>query len=210
MKYHVFERAKAAMQAVAVDAGVGIIPVYTNFRHLCDERELWLDQFFGAVLAAVGHAFDQRFNLLYIASSLDLPNLAPCGSHPLLDPEFSSYRLRLRHRDLALSRQTKIEVVAGWEAALQNFRVCLANVPARLNCGRCEKCIRTMLSLEALGVLSRTRAFVERTVTPEMLSDFRITIRHRGPFYRELIAPLRRRGRHDLADEIERKLAQGE
>jgi len=40
MKYHVFERAKKAMAAVAEDADVSLIPVYTNIRHLCDDRDL--------------------------------------------------------------------------------------------------------------------------------------------------------------------------
>lgn len=209
MKFHVFERAKKAMAAVAKDAGVNLIPVYTNIRHLCDERELWLDRFFGAVLAAVGHAFASRFDLLHLASSFDLPNLVPCGSHPLLDPQFSSYELRFRHRDVEMNRIEKINIVAGWEAAFQNFRVCLANVPDRLNCGRCEKCVRTMLGLEALGLLDKTRAFTENEVQPEMLSAFKINIRHRPPFYEELLEPLRKRGRLDLAELIEEKLATG-
>ena len=83
MKYHVFERALAAMSRVAEDADVTLIPIYTNIRHLCDERDLWLNKFFGAVLASVAHAFDSRLNLVYVAASYDIPNLAPCGSHPL-------------------------------------------------------------------------------------------------------------------------------
>ena len=86
MKYHVFDRAKNALSGVAEDAGENLIPVYTNIRHLCDERDLWLDKFFGAVLASIGHAFVTRLNLMYIASSYDIPNLVPCGSHPRRDP----------------------------------------------------------------------------------------------------------------------------
>ena len=56
-KYHVFERAKAAMAPVAAAARLALIPVHTNIRHLCDNRDLWLNQFFGAVLAAAAHAF---------------------------------------------------------------------------------------------------------------------------------------------------------
>ena len=59
-KYHVFERAKAHMAVVARDAGATLIPVYTNIRHLCDQRDLWLNSFFGAVLAAVAQAFAAR------------------------------------------------------------------------------------------------------------------------------------------------------
>ena len=207
MKYHVFDRAKAALFEVANDANVTLIPVYTNIRHLCDERQLWLDKFFGAVLAAVGHAFASRLNLVYIASSYDIPNLAPCGSHPLLDSEYSSYDLRIIHRDLSLSRLEKLKIVAGWDVAFQNFRVCLANVPDRLNCGKCEKCIRTMTELVAIGALDKTKAFVENDVTPEQLSQFDITIRHRDPFYRAMLAPLQERGRHDLVETIKKMLA---
>lgn len=207
MKYHVFERAKQAMAAVAADTDVTLIPVYTNIRHLCDDRDLWLTKFFGAVLAAVAHAFDSRINLACIGSSYDLPNLAPCGSHPLLDPEYSSYDLKIRHRDVELSRIAKIRAIADWDIALNNLRVCLANVADRLNCGRCEKCVRTMLGLEAVGVLEKITAFAEKQLAPELLDAFSITIRHREHFYQELLEPLKARGREDLAAVIEKKLS---
>jgi len=205
-KYHVFARAKAAMAPVAADAKLSLIPVYTNIRHLCDDSDLWLNQFFGAVLAAAVHAFSPRIGLAWLASSYDIPHLHPCGSHPLLDPEYGSADLQIRHRDVELSRMEKLRIVAGWDVAFQNFRVCLANVPKKLNCGRCEKCVRTMLELEAMGLLEKTRAFEENAVDPSWLDAFSITIRVREPFYKELIEPLRTRGRGDLAEKIEEKL----
>ena len=205
-KYHVFERAKAAMAPVAAAADLALIPIYTNIRHLCDNRDLWLNQFFGAVLAAAVHTLSPRINLAWLASSYDIPHLHPCGSHPLLDPEYGSADLQIRHRDVGLSRMEKLEIVAGWDVAFQNFRVCLANVPERLNCGRCEKCVRTMLELESLGLLDKTQAFEDDAVDPGWLDAFSITIRVREPFYLELIEPLRARGRDDLAEKIEKKL----
>jgi hypothetical protein len=124
----------------------------------------------------------------------------------MLDPEYSSFDMRIRHRDLAMSRLEKLRLVAGWDVALQNIRVCLTNVQDRLNCGKCEKCVRTMLGLLAIGALDKTAAFVEDDVSPEFLSDFSITIRHREPFYRELIEPLRALGRDDLVRVIEEKM----
>jgi hypothetical protein len=202
MKYHVFDRARAALSAVAKDANVTLIPVYTNIRHLCDERDLWLDKFFGAVLASVGHAFASRLHLLYIASSYDIPNLVPCGSHPLLDPEYSSFDVKIKLLGLSLSRLEKLRLVADWNVAFQNFRVCLANVPDRLNCGKCEKCVRTMTELVAIGALEKTHAFVENDVSPELFSHFKITIRHREPFYRDILPLLKERGRDDLVQTI--------
>ncbi len=206
MKYPVFDRAMEALKPVALDARLNLIPVYTNIRHLCDDRNLWLNRFFGAVLAALSHAFSKRVHLSYIASSYDLAHLHPCGSHPLLDPFYSSFDVRIVHRDLELSRMEKIRKVVQWDAAFQNMRVCLANVPDRLNCGRCEKCVRTMLALVALGALHKTRAFIEDDVFPENLSGFSIRIRDRGSFYREIIPRLAERGRKDLVDAIAYKL----
>jgi hypothetical protein len=206
MKFHVFERARAHMAPVAADAGVTLIPVYTNIRHLCDDRDLWLNRFFGAVLAAVCHAFAPRLDRVEIAASFDLPNLVPCGSHPMLDPEYGSFDVRIRHRDVELSRIDKLRIVAQWPTAMDNMRVCLANVPDRLNCGRCEKCVRTMTGLVAIGALEDCGAFEEKDVTPEMFDAFRINIRHREPFYQELLEPLAARGRFDLVEVIRRKL----
>ncbi len=206
MKYPVFHRAMEALQPVAQEAQIALIPVYTNIRHLCDDRDLWLNRFFGAVLAAVSHAFSKRIHLSYIASSYDVAHLHPCGSHPLLDPFYSSHGVRIVHRDLALSRVDKIRQVIQWDTALQNLRVCLANVPDRLNCGRCEKCIRTMLALVGLNALHKTRAFAQDDVLPEWLSGFSIRIRDRAPFYQELIPLLTQRGRKDLVDAIQYKL----
>jgi hypothetical protein len=205
-KYHVFERAKRAMQPVAKEAMLTLIPVYTNIRHLCDNRDLWLNQFFGAVLAASAHAFAPRINLAWLASSFDIPSLHPCGSHPLLDPEYGSYDLEIRHRDAGLSRMDKLKIVSQWDVAFQNFRVCLANVPEKRNCGRCEKCVRTMLELEALNLLDKTAAFEDDAVDPKWLDAFSITIRGRESFYEELISPLEAKGRTDLAEKIRMKL----
>lgn len=206
MKYYVFERALAAMENVTTAAGVNTIPVYTNIRHLCDDRDLWLNRFFGAVLAAVAHAFSSRVDLFYIASSYDLENLAPCGSHPLLDPWYSSFNMSVMHKDAHLKRIDKLRMVADWEPGFQNFRVCLANVEDRLNCGKCEKCVRTMTGLAAIGALHKTTAFVENDVTPEMFENFKINIRHREPFYMELLPLLEERGRMDLVHTIRSKL----
>lgn len=205
-KYHVFQRAREHMASVAEDAGVELIPVYTNIRHLWDARELWLTYFFGAVLAATAHAFAPRLQQVNIAASYDIANLAPCGSHPMLDPQYASADMHIRHCDVELTRIDKLRIIADWPVAFDHFRVCLANVPDRLNCGRCEKCVRTMTGLAAIGALKYTRAFEENDIAPELFDTFKITIRHREPFYEELIEPLKAQGRQDLAALIEAKL----
>ena len=65
-----------------------------------------------------------------------------------------------------------------------------------------------MLGLEAVGILEKTPAFVENEVSTDLLSNFSITIRHREPFYLELLEPLRKRGRQALVNRIREKLEQ--
>lgn len=206
MKYHVYERGVGAISNVLQGTGVNLVQVFTNIRHLCDERALWLDAFYASVLAAMAHAFEGRINMLSIGSSNEIAHLHPCASHPLLDPQYSSYGVRILHRDLEISRMEKIKVVSQWEPAFQNFRVCLANVPNDLNCGKCEKCVRTMIELEALGLLHKTKAFEADEVLPEDIAPFDIRIRLRPPYYIPLVPLLREKGRGDLADIIEKKL----
>lgn len=203
LKYPVFDRAVKAMASIAEASDLKLIPVYTNLRHLCDERAFWVDKFFGAILAAVAHGFRSRINRVEIASSYDIRHLIPSASHPMLDQWYSSSDLRMHHRDVELSRVEKIAVISEWDVAMDNLRVCLQNVPDRLNCGWCEKCVRTMTGFVAAGALHKCGAFAENDVSPELLATSKAKIIHQDSFYQELYEPLRQRGRDDLARIIE-------
>lgn len=65
-----------------------------------------------------------------------------------------------------------------------------------------------MTGLAAIGALHKTRAFVENDVTTEMFDNFKINIRHREPFYMELLPLLEKRGRMDLVRTIREKLVE--
>jgi len=205
-----FEFAKSAVSKVAQAAGVTLIPVYTNIRSLLDDWVFWYSEYMGAALSAVAHALSRRLSVAYIASDYDIPNIAPHGSHPLVEPNCSSFELRVRYDGITLSRFGKIKLIADWDEALQNIRVCNRFEyyrPDRLNCGECEKCIRTMLGLVAAGALKRSRAFPHTDVSEELLS--RASFGDKVfPFYQELISPLEEIGRLDLARTIRRRRAQ--
>jgi hypothetical protein len=64
-----------------------------------------------------------------------------------------------------------------------------------------------MAELIAIGALHKTKAFVEDDLSPQLLESFNIRIRHREPFYEEMLKPLKEMGRDDLAQTIERMLA---
>jgi hypothetical protein len=203
-----YERARTLLGDVARAADMSLVPVYTNVRHLDDDVLFWMHEFHGAALAAVAHALAHGFSDVLIASTYDAPNLEPWGSHPLLDPFYGSSDLRIRHDGLRYSRLEKVRMVAEWDVALQNLRVCTENPSDAQNCGRCEKCVRTMTELLALGQLARCKAFPTGDVSREMLDSIRITNGLQDGIYQELIEPLTARGRADLAQVIQAKSAQ--
>ena len=165
-----------------------------------------------AAFAAIGHVFSKRLGVLSISSSHDIPNLVPHGSHPLLDPLYSSIDLRIRHEGISLSRFDKIKLISDWDTALQYLRVCNVRKglqPNRMNCCKCEKCVRTMILLLVLGVLDKAEAFPVETISEELVNQslnparFKHTAIH---FYVELLEPLKKAGRNDLAGAIEGKI----
>jgi len=205
-----FERALTSLSNIARDAEVNLIRVCTNIRHLDDNVDFWMQEFHGAALAAVAHAVSNRLTRVNIASTAKIPRTLPWGSHPLLDSNYSSTDLQISHDGLRYSRLEKAELVAGWDVALQNIRVCNENPPDVLNCGRCEKCVRTMLEFLAAGGLSRASAFPAQDVSRELLEKVLTVeeLRYCVSEYSELIEPLAERGRSDLSRVIQDRFVQ--
>lgn len=114
----------------------------------------------------------------------------------------------MRLEGSTLSRLDKVRLISDWDVALQNLRVCTHNPPGRLNCGSCEKCIRTMTELVAVGKLSETQAFGAQDVSVDLLKTIKVTEPYLADYYWELIEPLIGQGRRELAQVIERKLAE--
>jgi hypothetical protein len=211
-----FQESFNVLSKVAQDAEIKLIPVYTNVRCLDESPDFFVRQFHGAILGAAAHVFSRRLTCVYISASDDIPglsllnerNLKPLGSHPLLDTNYSSSDLRIKHEGLRFSRIDKTKLVAGWNVALQNIRVCQPNWPGE-NCGQCEKCVRTMLALLALGVLDKTESFSKNDVSADMISRISISKPALSNSYSyeqnyiELIPALKEKGRYDLVRAIE-------
>jgi hypothetical protein len=56
------------------------------------------------------------------------------------------------------------------ETALRHLRVCARGTEELPNCGTCEKCLRTMVALEAADVLARCPTFPSGRVDPEAVA----------------------------------------
>lgn len=204
-----FVHVKRALAKIAADAGIAMIPVYTNVRELDLDWNFWEHQWEGAVFSAIAHALVRRIGNVYIAATHDTASLMPLGSHPLLDPLYSSCTLRVLHDGILLSRFERTKLIANWDAGRENLRVCNQSTQysaENLNCGECEKCVRTMLAFAALGVLEDTKAFPKNEVSLDTIAGIRWIAPSSRPFYKEMIGPLYEGGYGDLAAAIEHKL----
>ena len=101
----------------------------------------------------------------------------------------------------------KTQLIAQWAGVADNLRVC--NQYNRyeddlLNCGKCNKCVRTTLALEALGKLKGNRSFPYDQINADQVKKaFRHLNDVSSRFLLELIEPLQQAGRDDLAREVE-------
>lgn len=195
----IFFRALDGLAPLAVAANVRLLPIRTNLRHLNDSVMFWMEWFYGAALASVANACAAKFHTVTQASaSDDVSRTGPWGSTPFTDANYSSSAVRIVHDSLWVTRLEKIRLIAEWPAALQSLRVCTANRPERINCGKCEKCTRTMIALIAVGRLQDTQVFGATDVSEQAFGTMWLREAFVFEFYAELVEPLRRCGRADL------------
>jgi len=208
-EYPLFDRTVQHLTSVANQAGVALIPVYTNARFVDDDRRRFNLEYHGAVLAAAGHAFSRRLTSVAISSSASYENAHPWGSDPRLDTHYSSTGLQVLHTGFQHSRLEKVKIVAQWPAGLANVRVCIRNPVDRVNCGRCQKCIRTMLELYAIGKLPEAATFPGSDIRVEQVRRLRWGFfRFHTHYLVELYPYLRKMGRDDLVRMIEKRRRQ--
>ena len=207
----IWQAAAASVEAVASSFGVGVVQVETNIRPFLRNFCPWTLTGHGLALATVGHLLAPAFERIYIASAFHYRDLFPWGSHPLLDPLWSSELLEFVHYGCATSRVEKVRLIAESDVALGNLRVChwKEGVPFEpggpLTCGRCEKCLRTMISLELAGKLSQCRSF-GRPLDVARVRKLSVESRNRD-FFEENLEALRRQGaRPDLQRALQRCL----
>jgi hypothetical protein len=200
-----YQQALNAVSVVAEDADAALIPIFTNVRHLYDDVHFWMYVFHGAALASTAHAFSDRLTNVSIASGFKIQNLGRKIAHPLVETNYSSTSLQVAVAGILYSRLDRVGLISDWPAALSNLRVCTRNPHGMLNCGVCEKCVRTMLQLLAFDSLKKSSAFPSQHVSPAMLDDIQFKTEYQDAWYRELIAPLTAQGRVDLVEVIQTK-----
>lgn len=146
-----FAAALARSRRLLAATSVELVPLATNFRQVMPYD--YARRGFGSLMVSSLLLFQETHRTgLIPASNRYRDAQVAYGSTPLTDPLFGTRHFRLAHDGAREDRLEKLRAIQGWPGLLENLRVCSLPATADKNCGRCEKCIRTILTLRLLGV----------------------------------------------------------
>ncbi len=149
----------------------------------------------GGIAAALG------FVVSYIPSSFSASELFPWGSHPLTDPLWGGTERCVVHDGIEVRRSEKIAFLGAYPQLLDNLQVCWASVHD--NCGRCSKCVRTLIALELLELHS---ARLPARPVDELMPLLKVNSETSAAFIRDLMLLAEESGNDFLARKLRGKL----
>lgn len=164
--------AKRAIRTAAAELDLPLVKVDTDLRAFSDSFLTW-EEYHGAALSAVALMLGRHYSRVLIASSHGALDLSPWGSHPVLDPLWSTDRVEIVHSGYGLTRIDKAWIASTNDVALRWMRVCYLPPEGTINCGVCEKCLRTAVNLRAVGALERCQT-LPHEIRPEQLSSLEL------------------------------------
>lgn len=190
----------ANIKIIAKKEGVGLIKVESNVRDIIEPIVPW-DYSHGGCLASLGLLFRRGLSDVYIASTYTFDQMFPWGSHPELDKYWSTETLSFLHHGADITRLDKVKYISNYPIVLENIRVCYLNPKNQFNCGKCDKCLRTMINFEIAGKLGQLKTFPNK-IDLEILKELKIEAGHGAIFHLENLDELKKIGRRKDIQEI--------
>lgn len=200
-----FEKVTKSLSAIAKNTETKLVTFSTNIRDTRFGRELpWGAIGHGSAMAALALLLDNLYSRVLIPSTDGYRETGPWGSHATTDHYYSSSTMRIIHDGAAYSRLQKVELIATSPIPLGALRVCWRS-QADINCGRCEKCLRTMLALELCGALRKAATFSHAQLDLGLVKRIYCPFEKSGSlqlYYLELLNAAQQHGRTDIARAI--------
>lgn len=144
--------------------GHRLIEIETNLRPFLEQRDapgrsgLWT-MVQGAALAGMSLVVGAEVSRAFIPAGSSYAELAVWGTHPLIDPLWSTELVEVVHDGCEAKRLEKIERIGADPHVHSALRVCFKNIGGEYNCGVCAKCVRTMVELRTVGALDAVTTF---------------------------------------------------
>jgi len=140
---------------IGSDLGCPVITGRTNLREVFDYE--YMPYVCGPALAGVGLSLSRGLSEVRIATGTSYAASEFRGGSTgfLIDRLRSTEYLYIEKDGGEARRSEKVEFLVNYPYVLENLSVCTRNLGAWDNCGVCPKCVRTMISLQALGALEK-------------------------------------------------------
>ncbi|HEY2080519.1 MAG TPA: hypothetical protein VGH53_29680 [Streptosporangiaceae bacterium] len=199
-----WDRTLENIKSVAAADNLDLIVVGSNVQELVEPILLW-DYSHGGCLAAAGLFVRGAFHQIYIPSTHSLSEQIPWGSNLALDAHWSTESTTFNHDGTEATRLEKvISQIALSPLALKHLRVCFANEEGAYNCGRCDKCLRTMTNLSVAGALGKSATFPHH-LDPDLVAAVPTIPGERGGiFHTENLRALQER---NIAPELQQAIS---
>jgi hypothetical protein len=197
------QRVGDSLRRIAGDLGKEWVTIGTNLRETRFHQTDFSNMSHASMLIGCVLALETMYSRVLISSSYAHRQLQPWGSHPHTDPLHATTQTKIIHYGAEFSRTEKTAYIAQSEAALRSLRVC-EHEKSGENCGVCNKCYRTMISLELFDALERCAAFKGKKIDLDQLAKTYADREYKVIQLRDIQSIARKMGRTDIADAIER------
>jgi hypothetical protein len=186
-----------AMRQAASELGKPMIEIETNSRTQLDAYEHWSHHIALSLEMAIAQVLGLQLKKIYIAENFDsFARWTPAE----VAQGFTTGGANVFLDGTECLRVDKTAYIATSDVAMRWLRVCWQSQEQTLNCGHCEKCVRTMVALHLAGALDRYHTF-NRGIDLERIHSMRFA--QFGHFWPELLLELERRGNEpELAEAI--------
>lgn len=145
-------------QSFAKEYGFEFVASDSNLQNVVEQNH-FKSHTYSSMFAV--YCLQKLYSVYYYASSgykyhefrlYELPG-SSCGSYEMLSlPLLSTHNLRIYSEGEGMTRMEKLKAVVNYAPSYKYLNVCLKEGD---NCGTCEKCVRTLLGLDALGALDK-------------------------------------------------------
>ncbi len=160
-----YQKFQNTFEPVLNNLGLELLISRTNLRQFVDLP--LRRQSFGSVTTASALILGRLFSCFFISSSYKFTRLGlyADGSHLMLDHLLHTETMETVHDAGHLTRTEKTATLAQFPATYTALCVCFRPITfnsetgALENCCKCEKCVRTMVTLDLLGSLRKYRTF---------------------------------------------------
>lgn len=175
-----FQNLYKRVSTMTGDLGINLVTLKTNVR---DYIKNW-EHAYGTVIAGALHFFQSDADYGLTADYSFLSYKIPYGLNPFTDQYLSSKNFQFKVKGVSLSRTDRAAVIKDWSIGLNNLFVCWEGKDRNTNCGKCEKCIRTILNFKAVGV--NHLGCMTREVTEHSLTDSLVRSQLTLSFYKDI------------------------